>query len=432
MPSKFGPYFPFRRDNRKPDGTWEAPDATRDNIKGTSVDHYDPVWPRWRQTPPADAEGEFVSDDPFFDIDEIAQKAEFYPPGRPLVDKNVDGHPASRQRVSDTDAGNLWRRRLLLGTASEEMPPDELHPPTGPIQLAAAQRPAPSGAARQRRVFSPEMQANNRLIAESYLREPKVQAFLDTIAWAEGGDYDIRFGGRRFSDYSRFPAGGGAAGRYQFVPTTYNEVMPALGLTDFTPRTQDLLAVQYMIDRGIINQVVAGNLDGALPTGSHMWASLPQSPSLGGYYVGRSTVTKRPSPIRTYGRDLTWNWREIVRRIHRDRSRSKQRDAEFAPQRLCSLALGEQEFEVANDDVAANGSGIRTRRWRRRCPGLPRAKLPNNHSHTRSTSLWRLALRACSRNGARPSENFWLRVGSDSAPVLVHEPSYAGARGAGY
>ena len=118
MPSKFGPNFPFRRNNRKPDGTWDAPDATRDNIKGTSVDHYDPVWPRWRQTPPTDGEGEFVSDEPFFDIDEIAQKAEFYPPGRALVDKNVDGHPASRQRVSDTDAGNLWRRRLLVDRGS--------------------------------------------------------------------------------------------------------------------------------------------------------------------------------------------------------------------------------------------------------------------------------------------------------------------------
>ena len=93
MPSKFGPYFPFRRDNRKPNGTWDAPDATRDNIKGSSVDHYDPVWPRWRQTPPPDTEGEFVSDEPFFDIDEITQKATLYPPGTPLVDRTSTAIP---------------------------------------------------------------------------------------------------------------------------------------------------------------------------------------------------------------------------------------------------------------------------------------------------------------------------------------------------
>ena len=57
--------FPFRRDNRRPDGFWDLPDATDDNIKGTSIDPYDPVWPRWKQAPPEHGEGEFISDDPF-------------------------------------------------------------------------------------------------------------------------------------------------------------------------------------------------------------------------------------------------------------------------------------------------------------------------------------------------------------------------------
>lgn len=115
IPSEFDTRFPFRRDNRRPDGTWEAQDATEDNIKGTSVDRHDPVWPRWRKTPPLDGEGEFVADEPFFDIDEITQTAKFYPPGTPLADKNLDGNPASRQRVRDFLTGNHWRRRLLVG-----------------------------------------------------------------------------------------------------------------------------------------------------------------------------------------------------------------------------------------------------------------------------------------------------------------------------
>jgi hypothetical protein len=82
IPSAFDTRFPFRRDNRRPDGTWAAEDATEDNIKPTSVDPYDPVWPRWRKTPPLDAEGEFVSRDPFFDVDEITQQPDSTRPAR--------------------------------------------------------------------------------------------------------------------------------------------------------------------------------------------------------------------------------------------------------------------------------------------------------------------------------------------------------------
>ncbi len=122
--------FPFRRDNRRPDGFWDVPDATDDNIKGTSVDPYDPVWPRWKQAPPDHGEGEFISEEPFFDIDEIMQRAEFYPPGQPLVDSNVDGNPASRQRVGDMPSGNLSRRRLLVarGDNSDGWPQARMSP----------------------------------------------------------------------------------------------------------------------------------------------------------------------------------------------------------------------------------------------------------------------------------------------------------------
>ena len=151
----FGAFFPFRCDNRKPNGTWDAPDATDDNIRGTSVDRYDPVWPRWKQKPPPHGEGEFISEEPFFDIDEISRKAEFCPPGRLLVDKNLGGNPASRQRVGDMPGGNPWRRRLLVGGVQEgETYPDSskysesFAADTGAIQLAGAAPPRPSTAPR--------------------------------------------------------------------------------------------------------------------------------------------------------------------------------------------------------------------------------------------------------------------------------------------
>jgi hypothetical protein len=94
--------FPFRQNNRRPDGTWAAPDATEVNIKGTSVEPYDPIWPRWKRSPPLGADGQFIAHQPFFDIDEITQKVEFYPPGRGLVDRNVNGNqrPAKGSAIS--------------------------------------------------------------------------------------------------------------------------------------------------------------------------------------------------------------------------------------------------------------------------------------------------------------------------------------------
>jgi hypothetical protein len=133
MQNRFGTFrgasaFPFQPSNRSKDGTWEAPLADRDNVLGTSVDPREPMWPRWRQPPPPHHEGDFVSNDPFYDIDEISGQVEFYPPGRPLRDGNVDGHPARRQRVDDLPAGTSWRRRLLVAGG------DDLR---GLVQLAA-------------------------------------------------------------------------------------------------------------------------------------------------------------------------------------------------------------------------------------------------------------------------------------------------------
>jgi hypothetical protein len=118
-----------------------APDATDENIKGTSVDPHQPMWPRWKQTPPAHGEGDFVSDQPFFDIDEISQKAEFYPPGQPLMDKNVDGNPVSRQRVGDMPGGNFWRRRLMLdrGDVAAAATPGQRGPSIRPVQSMQTQ-----------------------------------------------------------------------------------------------------------------------------------------------------------------------------------------------------------------------------------------------------------------------------------------------------
>jgi muramidase (phage lysozyme) len=75
------------------------------------------------------------------------------------------------------------------------------------------------------------------------------QAFLDALAQGEsGGDYRILCGGGHFTSFDTFPQWAGfqgpagishAAGKYQFEPATWREVAERLGLTDFTPGSQD-------------------------------------------------------------------------------------------------------------------------------------------------------------------------------------------------
>lgn len=71
---------------------------------------------------------------------------------------------------------------------------------------------------------------------------PEGRGLLDAIAGGESTGYNVLNGGGTFSDYSQFPAGGKAAGRYQFMPDTWADEAKRLGLKDFSPRSQDAAA----------------------------------------------------------------------------------------------------------------------------------------------------------------------------------------------
>lgn len=121
----------------------------------------------------------------------------------------------------------------------------------------------------------------------------QVMAFLDVIAWAEGTDksigdnmrsgYDIIFTFDKFSNFSDHPRrlrhGGGlssdAAGRYQFLSTTWDFVASGLGLPDFSPASQDKAAIQLIKHRGAMSDIEAGRVEAACDKLSWEWASLP-------------------------------------------------------------------------------------------------------------------------------------------------------------
>jgi muramidase (phage lysozyme) len=84
---------------------------------------------------------------------------------------------------------------------------------------------------------------------------PTARALLDTIAGDESPDYRTIYGGKKVNDLSWHPGvavpirGGpnagktsSAAGRYQFLGSTWNDQAKKLGLQDFSPESQDLAA----------------------------------------------------------------------------------------------------------------------------------------------------------------------------------------------
>jgi len=118
-----------------------------------------------------------------------------------------------------------------------------------------------------------------------------LRAFLDMIAAAEGADYNVRFGGARFDDLSDHPRirtpfkqtdgktnYSTAAGRYQFLARTWDELAEQLGLPDFSPASQDAAAIELIRQRGALRDVVVGNFEEAVRKVRSIWASLPGSP----------------------------------------------------------------------------------------------------------------------------------------------------------
>lgn len=124
---------------------------------------------------------------------------------------------------------------------------------------------------------------------QEYLKNANVQAFLKAIADAEGGGYDFKYGavkGRRndpwrFTDFSTHPGPGydgvtTAAGMYQINKATWQDHgARRMGLTDFTPQTQDLIAVSILRGLGVIDQIKEGDIESSLSAASKPWAALP-------------------------------------------------------------------------------------------------------------------------------------------------------------
>lgn len=120
-----------------------------------------------------------------------------------------------------------------------------------------------------------------------------VCAFLDVLAWSEftsriaGSDdgYNVIVGGTLFSDYSDHPREkvwipkwkviSTAAGRYQLLARYYNAYKRLLRLPDFTPVSQDKIAIQMIREQRALQDIKVGRFDDAVSKCRNIWASLP-------------------------------------------------------------------------------------------------------------------------------------------------------------
>jgi muramidase (phage lysozyme) len=117
-------------------------------------------------------------------------------------------------------------------------------------------------------------------------------AFLTMIATSEGTEniggqqgYNVNVGGDLFHDYSTHPnhkewiksigCFSTAAGRYQILYHYWLAYKTQLNLPDFSPKSQDLIAIQLIKECHALDDVDAGRFAIAVDKCKSRWASLP-------------------------------------------------------------------------------------------------------------------------------------------------------------
>lgn len=136
------------------------------------------------------------------------------------------------------------------------------------------------------------MKARCQIAAEIH---PNLAAFLDMIAWAEGTDngrqrtmdrgYDVVVGGDNFVGYADHPRimvslpalkiKSSAAGRYQLLSRYFDAYKRSLNLSDFSPASQDKIAIQQIRERRAIPAIERGDFETAVKAVKNIWASMP-------------------------------------------------------------------------------------------------------------------------------------------------------------
>jgi len=68
-----------------------------------------------------------------------------------------------------------------------------------------------------------------------------------------------------------------ASGRYQLLSRYYSIYCIQLGIKDFSPASQDIIALQQIKERHALDDINAGRFEDAVRKCNNIWASLPDS-----------------------------------------------------------------------------------------------------------------------------------------------------------
>jgi len=147
------------------------------------------------------------------------------------------------------------------------------------------------------------------------MNEVNRKAFLDMIADSEGtinlGDngYNVIVGGSLFDDYSDHPRKlvklneklkSTAAGRYQILARYYDAYKGQLNLPDFSPSSQDKIAIQMIKECRVLDAIDNGKIELAISKCSSRWASFPGA----GYGQHENRLSKLITAYLKYGGKL--------------------------------------------------------------------------------------------------------------------------------
>ncbi|MEG4443631.1 glycoside hydrolase family 104 protein [Microcoleus sp. AT9_B5] len=141
---------------------------------------------------------------------------------------------------------------------------------------------------RDRSPETPTLNSPDRRL-DSIGPERRVKAFLDTIAAAEGtaspDGYRTQYTGTTFVSFQDHPREmrcgrrygkklcSDAAGRYQFLSTTWDRFAKKFGVRDFSPENQDLMAIELIREKGALEDIEAGRLESAVRKLAYIWPS---------------------------------------------------------------------------------------------------------------------------------------------------------------
>jgi muramidase (phage lysozyme) len=149
-----------------------------------------------------------------------------------------------------------------------------------------------------------------------------VRAFLSMISISEGtanydNPYAVIVGSTLqhpdlFTDFSDHPRklvhlnatlSSDAAGRYQIMSKTFDGSKEQLQLPDFSPESQDIIALLLFSQSNALADVEAGRVYTAISKCAHIWASLPGA----GYNQHENSLDSLISAYMAKGGDVTDN-----------------------------------------------------------------------------------------------------------------------------